>query len=150
MTENENHDHEAQNVPESESHDAEMVSRWEAAASAAPSLDDIEAAKSQVEEAQEMLNQAQDDYRRAVVARASVFGFGQMAETVGQSVKMLRSWAKAYPETEDLSGVPLRELKRENARIAKLEKRMAEREREAEILAKLIEKRNRLSEGLSK
>lgn len=135
---------------DSVSRDAEMVERWQVAADAAPSIQAIDDARTQVKEAESMLAQAQNDYRRAVISRASAFGFGPMAEHVGESVKMLRSWARAYPEIEDLSSVPMRELKRENARIAKLEQRMADREREAEILAKLIEKRNRLAEGLSK
>lgn len=77
-----------------------------------------------------------EDYKRAAVAKAKASGnVSQTARELGISNKSLHSWIKDYSEPLDVNTASEKELA---ARVRQLERQLAMREGQIEVLKKAI------------
>lgn len=110
--------------------DQEAVEQWKSAAAETLSSDDTLALWERFEELQAEAEQVRDQYAEAAARRALAYGWVRIATEQGVSAKQLHAWHKQYvPDLPDLSRVPEREMRREERRIADIEKRMASEKR---------------------
>mgnify|MGYP001007210886 CR=1 FL=1 len=81
-------------------------------------------------------NQYTEDYKREAVARAKESGnISRTARELGINTKTLHEWIRQYSEPLDVSTASDHELTK---RIRELEKRLAVREAQIEVLKKAI------------
>lgn len=110
--------------------DQEAVEQWKAAVEETPSSDETTALWEKFEMYQADAEQMREEYARATVRRALAYGWVRIATEQGISAKQLHAWHKQYlPDLPDLSRIPEREMRREERRIADLEKRLATEKR---------------------
>lgn len=110
--------------------DQEAVEQWKAAVEETPGSEDTTALWEKFEALQAEAEKVRDDYARAATRRALTYGWVRIATEQGISAKQLHAWHKQYlPDLPDLSRIPEREMRREERRIADLEKRLATEKR---------------------
>ena len=77
-----------------------------------------------------------ESYKREAVAKAEASGnVSQTARELGISNKSLQAWIKQYGEPLDVEGASVKEL---SARVRQLERQLAMREGQIEVLKKAI------------
>lgn len=105
--------------------DQEAVEQWKAAVGETPSSEDTTALWEKFEALQAEAEQVRDEYARAATRRALTYGWMRIATEQDVSAKQLHAWHKTYlPDLPDLSSIPEREMRREERRIADIEKRL--------------------------
>ena len=143
-----NHDHsqdqgldssEPQATPEADP-DA-LQALWLAAAQEAPTVEDLELAELELQEAEKALTEKRETYQLGVLERARVFGRGQVSEELTVSRKALATWeAELAPEGDDLSSY-YEELKKNQEREERRAQKAAERAaQEAANLQRLLDR----------
>lgn len=118
---------------------------WLAAAQEAPTVEDLELSKLDLEEAEQKLEAQRKDHQLAVLERVRVFGRGEVADALEISRKALATWeAELQPEGDDLSGF-YEELKKNREREARRAQRAAEKAaQQAASMERLLDRiRNR-------
>lgn len=137
------------NRPSESDRDRERIGAWHAAAEAAPKESERNGLRKKVNRLERELMDAQEEYARACVQAAAVYGWTTIAEEQGVSSKQLHQWRRRYlPDIEDLSMVPHREMRREEKRVAEIKRQLEEEERLREKLAQHEAKLNRITEVL--
>lgn len=120
------------------------VEQWKALAAEAPSVGDTTALAKRAAELADELEAARLEHARACVRRAVVYGWVRVSQEQGVSAKQLHAWHKQLlPDVHDLSEIPNREMRREEKRIANLERRM---ENEKQLRAHYRASQKRLAE----
>lgn len=116
---------------------------WVAAAQAAPSVEDLEFSKMELEEAEQKLEEQRRDHQLAVISRVYVYGRAAVSKQLDLSRKALAVWeATLSPEGEDLSGY-YEELRRNQEREARRAERAAQKAaEEAASLQRILDKIN--------
>lgn len=125
------------------------TAKWQAAAEAAPTNEDMRDLAEAITAAEELVEEAHRNYRVAAVRKATIWGWSAIAKDLGVSPKMLHTWHQRYcPELEDLSSIPQREKARTEAAERKIQARAEKAAREAaemeRLAAKLKDKKERL------
>lgn len=120
----------------------EEIARWEHAAHTAPTNEDLARLEQSIAAAQELVEEAERNYRIAVVQKACIWGWTVIADDLGVSAKLLHNWHARYcPEMEDLSSIPAKVEARNEAAAKRAE---AKARRAAEAAAEM----QRLAEEL--
>lgn len=142
------HSPEEERSSEASSHsvsDDELQALWLEAAQDAPTTDDLELAKMEIQEAEELLQAQTREYKLGLLKRARVFGRGTVADEMEISRKALATWeVELQPEGDDLSHY-YEQLKKNQEREARRAQRAAERAaQETAAIERLLERvRNR-------
>lgn len=140
-----------QNVEGELTKDQERIAQWQAAASEAPSAEDMTRYRSDVREAEDMLRTAIARYESSAATRALVYGWAKVAEEEDITPKRLHNWHREHVgHLEDLSTVPEKEMQREQRRIEAAQKRLEEEAKLRERVAAQQARLNAAREGLNR
>lgn len=131
--------------------DQVQVEVWTSRASQAPTLEALNSLAGEVDESRKATEKVEAKLYRAVVERASVFGWQKVADEMGVSARQVHVWHREFaPEVEDVSAIPATAMAREQRRIDRMNRRL---EAQAEVKRKRDAAQKRLDalkEGLSK
>lgn len=119
--------------------DQARIATWFDAVKQAPTSQDMEKAKADLDEAEALHKSATEVFQITAASRALVHGWQQVAGEAATTPKMLHSWAREHvPGEPDLSTIPGNELAREERRL-KAEREESDREqaRREKILAQM-------------
>lgn len=129
--------------------DRQRIEAWHAAADLAPKEGDRNALRVKVSQLRDELAETEEEYARACVQSAAVFGWTTIAAEQEVSSKQLHQWRRRYlPDIEDLSMVPEREMRREERRVEEIKRKLEQEAQLKERLAAHEARMNRIAEVL--
>lgn len=118
---------------ETMSKDERRIAEWTKAKESVPTEESIFKMKEKIERAESALEKANREYQEAVVRRALVFGWRNVADEEDVTTRRLHMWQKEHlPNEDDLSDVPTKVIPREKARVEALEAEVQRQKQKAE------------------